>query len=318
MIRNLFFIVIVLSHIWANFPSAIGKNGVVTSSSSHATQIGIDVLKDGGNAIDAAIAVGFALGVTFPNAGNIGGGGFMVIRMADGQVTTIDFRETAPLRSHRDMYLDANGDVIEGMSLYSSKAAGVPGTVAGFGYAHEKYGSKSWTYLLRPSVKLAMSGFYLSYRDAMYLNMNQEFLSRDEESAKIFTAKDRYEVGDLFLQKRSMVKDENPGLWDTAAAGHVGAGENYLHSAQRELKEELGLNVSIKEVMRIPAQLNTLWEHVRVYECVTNHQIKINGLEISEGRYWTLPELTQSIESNPKIFTSTFHLIFNAYINIDK
>ena len=124
--------------------------------------------------------------------------------------------------------------------------------------------------------------------------------------------------GDLFLQKRSMVKDENPGLWDTAAAGHVGAGENYLHSAQRELKEELGLNVSIKEVMRIPAQLNTLWEHVRVYECITNHQIKINGLEISEGRYWTLPELTQSIESNPKIFTSTFHLIFNAYINIDK
>ena len=99
------------------------------------------------------------------------------------------------------MYLDGNGDVIVGMSLYSSKAAGVPGTVAGFGYAHEKYGSKSWTYLLRPSVKLAMSGFYLSYRDAMYLNMNQEFLSRDKESAKIFTAKDRYEVGDLFVQK---------------------------------------------------------------------------------------------------------------------
>ena len=124
--------------------------------------------------------------------------------------------------------------------------------------------------------------------------------------------------GDLFLQKRSMIKDENPGLWDTAAAGHVGAGEDYFHSAERELEEELGISVAIDEVMRIPAQLNTLWEHVRVYKCITNNQIKINGLEISEGRYWTLPEITQSIEFSPKIFTPTFRLIFNDYISINK
>ena len=142
MIQYIAIVILFVSQVWANFPSAIGRNGVVTSSSSHATEIGINVLKDGGNAIDAAVAVGFALGVTFPNAGNIGGGGFMVIRTADGEVTTIDFRETAPIKSDRDMYLDDSGSVIEGMSLYSSKAAGVPGTVAGFGYAHEKYGSK--------------------------------------------------------------------------------------------------------------------------------------------------------------------------------
>ena len=201
MIQYIAIVILFVSQVWANFPSAIGKNGVVTSSSSHATEIGINVLKDGGNAIDAAVAVGFALGVTFPNAGNIGGGGFMVIRTADGEVTTIDFRETAPIKSDRDMYLDDSGNVIEGMSLYSSKAAGVPGTVAGFGYAHEKYGSKSWTYLLRPSIKLAMSGFPLSYRDALYLNANKPFLSRDEETSKIFVSKDGYSVGDIFIQK---------------------------------------------------------------------------------------------------------------------
>lgn len=120
--------------------------------------------------------------------------------------------------------------------------------------------------------------------------------------------------GDLFLQKRSMIKDENPGLWDTSAAGHVDAGEDYLHCAERELEEELGISVAMDEVMCIPAQLKTLWEHVRVYKCVTDNQIDINGLEISEGRYWTVSKIIQSIESSPKIFTSTFHLIFNDYI----
>ena len=122
----------------------------------------------------------------------------------------------------------------------------------------------------------------------------------------------------LFLQKRSMSKDENPELWDTSAAGHVDSGEDYLHCAERELEEELGISVPIDEVMRISAQPNTLWEHVRVYKCVTDNQIEIDGLEISEGRYWTVPEITQSIESNHKIFTPTFHLIFNDYISKHK
>ena len=180
MIRRILLLLVILSYTLASFPSAIGKNGAVSSSSSHATQVGIDVLKNGGNAIDAAVAVGFALSVTFPNAGNLGGGGFMVIRTADGEVTTIDFREVAPQSAHRDMYLDDSGEVIPNMSLYTTHAAGVPGTVAGFGYAHNKYGTKSWNYLLRPAIKLASNGFELSFRDVMYLNASRSFFLMDE------------------------------------------------------------------------------------------------------------------------------------------
>ena len=201
ILKYLLFVVFNISPLVAVFPDAIGENGAVTSSSKHASQIGIDVLKNGGNAIDAAIAVGFALSVTFPNAGNLGGGGFMVIRTSSGEVRTIDFREVAPENAFRDMYLDENGDVISGMSLYTAHASGVPGTVAGFEYAHERFGTKSWNYLLRPSIQLATNGFELSFRDAMYLNASRSFFLRDKESAKIFAAQDNYSVGDLFIQK---------------------------------------------------------------------------------------------------------------------
>ncbi len=122
--------------------------------------------------------------------------------------------------------------------------------------------------------------------------------------------------GRLFMQKRSMEKDENPGFWDTSAAGHVDSGEDYAHCAQRELREELGIDCSVlDEIMRIPAQEDTLWEHVRVYKCVTDQDIRINDSEISEGHYWTLDELTETINSTPAIFTTTFHLIFGQFIN---
>jgi len=120
------------SIIFASHPLPVfGKNGMVVSTSRHASQVGIDILKKGGNAVDAAVAVGFALAVTSSSNGNIGGGGFMVTRFADGKTFTLDFREMAPLSAHRDMYLDENGDVIKGKSLYSYFAAGVPGSVDG-------------------------------------------------------------------------------------------------------------------------------------------------------------------------------------------
>jgi isopentenyldiphosphate isomerase len=122
-------------------------------------------------------------------------------------------------------------------------------------------------------------------------------------------------VGELFLQKRSPNKDENPGLWDTSAAGHVDSGEGYPESAHRELREELGLNEPISEVMRLSAGPETLWEHVRVYSCTTSQKIQINLQEISEGRFYSRTDLENTLKTNPKQFTSTFQHICIKHIN---
>src|SRR5690349_9850633 len=144
------------------------RNGMVVTRDRHATEAGIKVLEAGGNAVDAAIAVGFALAVTHPSAGNIGGGGFMLIRLADGRSTFIDFRERAPQAASRNMYLDASGKATED-SVIGYRASGVPGTVRGFEYASQKYGKKPWAELVRPAVELASKGFNLSYAQAQGL-----------------------------------------------------------------------------------------------------------------------------------------------------
>ena len=148
-------LLIVCSMLFARNPDAVGENGMVVSSHQLASEIGIEILKKGGNAIDAAIATGFALSVVHPGAGNLGGGGFMVIRLADGSVTAIDFREVAPSAAFKDMFLDDSLNVIKGKSWSTALASGVPGSVAGFGMAHEKYGKIKWKKLVCPSVKLA-------------------------------------------------------------------------------------------------------------------------------------------------------------------
>jgi len=139
-----------------------GKHAMVASTSEIASRIGIDVMKRGGNAVDAAVAVAFALAVTWPAAGNIGGGGFMLIRTADGKSEAIDYRERAPLAASRDMYLDANGNVIKGLSTDGYKAIGVPGTVAGLMLAHKRHGKLKWSELVEPARKLAEEGFIVS------------------------------------------------------------------------------------------------------------------------------------------------------------
>jgi len=135
------------------------KEGMVVSASAIASEVGARVLREGGNAIDAAIATGFALAVTYPTAGNIGGGGFMVIRFPDGRVTSFDFREKAPLKAHPNMFLDSAGEYSSRIHHNSHIAVGVPGTVAGFALAHEKYGRLKWQPLVQPSVELARDGF---------------------------------------------------------------------------------------------------------------------------------------------------------------
>ena len=141
---------------------ATGQGGAVTSAEKQATAVGISILRKGGNAVDAAVAVGLALGVTHPSAGNMGGGGFMVVYFPDGRATTIDYREVAPGRATRDMYLDPQGNPTED-SRRGPRAAGIPGDIAGFAMAHAKYGSLPWKDLVMPAVELARAGHTLDH-----------------------------------------------------------------------------------------------------------------------------------------------------------
>jgi gamma-glutamyltranspeptidase/glutathione hydrolase len=175
------------------------KRGMVVTREPHATGIGVKVLDSGGNAVDAAVAVGFALAVTHPSAGNIGGGGFMLIRFADGRSTFIDFRERAPGDASRNMYLDAAGKATQD-SLVGYRAAGVPGTVRGLEFASKKYGRKHWADLVRPAVDLASRGFPLSFAQAEALH-RAHTLDRFPESARIFRRNGNfYDAGEIMIQ----------------------------------------------------------------------------------------------------------------------
>lgn len=181
------------------------ENGMVVSTSRQASEIGIEILQKGGNAVDAACAVGFALAVTSPSNGNIGGGGFMVAHMVDGTTFTLDHREMAPAAAHRDMYLDANGNIIENMSLSTRAASGIPGTVDGLLKAWQDYGSGniSRRELLAPAISLAEKRFELSHFEATRLNNFKDFFLKNDAAAKVFIRKDGnpWKDGDIFKQK---------------------------------------------------------------------------------------------------------------------
>ncbi len=176
--------------------------GMVVSASNLASTIGAEVLADGGNAVDAAVAVAFALAVTFPSAGNLGGGGFMVIYLADtGSATTIDYRETAPAAAFRDMYLDADGNVIEGASTNGHRSVAVPGTVAGLLYALERYGSLPRERLIEPAIRLARDGFEVSDYLEASLTRSRERLASHPESKRLFlNGGDGFAAGERLLQ----------------------------------------------------------------------------------------------------------------------
>ncbi|MCL7988498.1 gamma-glutamyltransferase [Sphingobacterium sp. lm-10] len=176
------------------------EHGAVVAAHPLASDVGVQILKDGGNAIDAAIAVQFALAVVYPNAGNIGGGGFMVYRSHDGGVDALDFRETAPLKSDKDMYLDADGNAITDLSLYGQLAAGVPGTVAGMVAAHQKYGSMDWQMLVAPAIKLAKEGFKITSMQAKEFNEHQELFSRLNTEGAAIIRSETWKEDDVFQQ----------------------------------------------------------------------------------------------------------------------
>lgn len=175
------------------------RQALVAAAERHAVNVGVDVLRQGGNAVDAAVAVGFALAVTEPNAGNLGGGGFMLIHFADGRSTFLDFRERAPAAAHRNMYLDPDGNVTEG-SVVGYRAVGVPGTVRGLALALKKYGTLSWQSVVEPAERLARSGFPVTWDLAQSLQSSRR-LARFPESRRIFSNQGHpFELGDQLRQ----------------------------------------------------------------------------------------------------------------------
>ncbi|TMG83956.1 MAG: gamma-glutamyltransferase [Betaproteobacteria bacterium] len=179
-----------------------GEHGMVVTAHQLATKVGVDVLKRGGNAVDAAVAVGYAMAVVYPAAGNLGGGGFMTIQLADGRKTFLDFREKAPLAATPNMYLDSAGNVIKGASTKGHLAVGVPGSVAGLEYAREKYGTRSRGTLIAPAIGFAERGFVLDEGDiALFATATDDFRD-DAATAAIFLNKGQpYKAGDRLVQK---------------------------------------------------------------------------------------------------------------------
>jgi gamma-glutamyltranspeptidase / glutathione hydrolase len=184
-------------------PSPVhADNGMVVSAHRLASEIGIDVLRNGGNAVDAAVAVGYALAVVYPSAGNIGGGGFMTIRLADGRTSFLDFRERAPLAATNTMYLDASGNVVDGLSTAGYLAVGVPGSVMGFETALTRFGTKSRADLMAPAIRLARDGFVLEDADVAVLKGGAKKLGKDPAAAAIFlkAGGQPFAIGDRLVQ----------------------------------------------------------------------------------------------------------------------
>ena len=175
------------------------SNGMVVSTNRYASAVGVRILETGGNAVDAAVATAFALAVVNPEAGNIGGGGFIVLRLADGTTTALDFRERAPAAASRDMYLDESGELTDG-STVGHRAVGVPGTVAGLWEAHKRHGSLEWSYLVAPAVALA-DGFALTNRGVKSMSYYAEALTQFAHTSAIFLDEGNpFEVGDTLVQ----------------------------------------------------------------------------------------------------------------------
>jgi gamma-glutamyltranspeptidase / glutathione hydrolase len=188
----------------ASMRPVAAEKGMVVSAQHLATQIGVDILKAGGNAVDAAVGVGYALAVVYPAAGNLGGGGFMTIRFADGRKTFLDFRERAPRAASQDMYLDKDGNVVKGLSTTGWLAVGVPGTVSGLEYARKKYGTMTRAALIESAIELAEDGFILDQGDVDMLGSATEDFRKFPSTAEIFLDKGQAFVAGQRLVQRQL------------------------------------------------------------------------------------------------------------------
>jgi len=227
---TIFFLLFASSFGAANHPT-YGERGMVVSTSRQASEVGIEILKKGGNAIDAAVATGFALAVTSSSNGNIGGGGFLVARLADGTALTLDFREKAPGKATRDMYLDSLENPIKGASLYTHLSSGVPGSVDGLLKIWRDYGSGkiSRHTLLAPAIRLAEKGFALTHYEAERLNRTADLFQKNPAAAQVFIRHDGrpWKAGDVLKQRdlantlKRIAKDGRNGFYGGRTAALI-------------------------------------------------------------------------------------------------
>lgn len=234
----------------------VGKRGMVVTEQQEASAVGVDILKSGGNAIDAAVAIGYALAVTYPCCGNLGGGGFMLIRQADGKETVINFREKAPLRSHPQMYLNEKGQVQSDLSRKGYLAVGVPGSVAGLERALTAYGTMTRQQVMAPAIKLAENGFVLQAGDVDILKKNTRKFSGQPNVAAIFLKNGKpFEVGDRLVQTDlartlKQISQQGPPAFYTGAIAQEVVRESNAHGGILTLQDFQSYSVSESKPLR--------------------------------------------------------------------
>lgn len=232
------------------------EKGLVVSDSAIASEVGAEILRKGGTAVDAAIATAFSLAVTYPTAGNLGGGGFMVVRQADGTAIAIDYRERAPRRATRDMYLDDQGRVRAGASTIGYLAAGVPGTVAGMAEAHRRFGKLPWRELVDPAVRLARNGFVLSHDLSQELQRMSGLFSRFPESRRIFNRDGKfYSWGENFIQSDlantiERVRNEGEKGFYEGQTAQLLAADMKANGGLIDEEDMKGYRVTVRDVLR--------------------------------------------------------------------
>ncbi|NOX16814.1 MAG: gamma-glutamyltransferase [Chlorobi bacterium] len=256
------------------------KRGIVVSVSKLASEVGVAILKKGGNAIDAAAAVGFALAVTHPAAGNLGGGGFMVIHFADGKNTTIDFREKAPAKASRDMYLDKNGNYVSALSRGGVTSVGVPGSVAGLIYALDKYGALPLTAVIQPAIKLAYDGFRLTWRETQLVNEFNDEFNKYPSSKDIFTNNgEPLLINQIFLQN---------DLAETLTRIKLSHGKDFYEGKTAELfvkqVEKLGGIITLEDMKNYsPVERAPIEGTYRGYEIISMPPPSSGGIALLEA-----------------------------------
>lgn len=264
------------------------KNGMVVSAHPIASQVGIEILKKGGNAVDAAVAVQFALAVVYPNAGNIGGGGFMVYRSSKGEINALDFREKGPSAASKDMYLDSAGNPIVAKSLYGQLASGIPGSVDGMVEAHKKYGRLSWAAVLQPAIDLAQNGFKITKRQAGELNgMHRNFMKFNPEGTAFVNLEGTWQENNLFVQNE--LANTLKLIQEKGRAGFYEG--NVADSIVAEMKKGKGLIT--KEDLK---NYHSVWRqpiigNYRGYKIITMPPTSSGGI--------ALVQLLQSVEPYP-------------------